>query len=63
MVDWQAIATAAVAALCSIVWWEVRRLRHAKHANAQSIQYALICLALLARHVKFELPDPTKEDD
>lgn len=60
--DWQPIAMAALGALSAIIWWEVRQLRHAKHSNAQAIQYALICIALLARHVKFELPPAEKDD-
>jgi hypothetical protein len=41
--------------------YEIRQLRKAKHSNSQAIQYALICLSLLARHVKFELP-PEKDE-
>lgn len=59
--DWQPIAMTALGALSGIIWWEVRQLRKAKHSNAQAIQYALICIALLARHVKFELP-PEKDE-
>jgi hypothetical protein len=58
--DWQPIAMSALGALSAIIWWEVRQLRHAKHSNAQHIQYALICIALIARHVGIELPP--KED-
>lgn len=54
--DWQPIAMAALGALSAIIWWEVRQLRHAKHSNAQAIQYALIAIALIARHVGVELP-------
>jgi hypothetical protein len=59
--DWQPIAMSALGALSAIIWWEVRQLRHAKHSNAQAIQYALICIALLAQHVGMKLP--AKEDD
>jgi hypothetical protein len=59
--DWQPIAMLALGALSGIIWYEVRQLRHAKHSNAQHIQYALICIALIARHVGVELPP--KEDD
>lgn len=51
---------AALGALSGIIWWEVRQLRKAKHSNAQHIQYALICIALISRHIKLELPG--KED-
>lgn len=54
--DWQPIAMAALGALSAIIWWEVRQLRHAKHHNAQAIQYALICIALIAKHAGVELP-------
>ena len=60
---WQSMAMAALAGLSSIIWWEVRQLRHAKHHNAQAIQYALICIALIARHVGVELPPRDATDD
>lgn len=61
--DWQPIAMLALGALSTIIWWEVRQLRRAKHSNAQHIQYALICIALIARHVKLELPKPEKDEE
>lgn len=63
MIDWQGISTALVGTLCGIIWYEVRQLRHAKHANAQSIQYALMCIAVVAKHVKCELPEQPKDPE
>lgn len=62
-VDWQAIAMAALCALSGIIWWEVRQLRHAKHHHAGSIQYALMCVAIIASHVKVDLPPPPGDDE
>jgi hypothetical protein len=61
--DWQPIATAALGSLSAIIWWEVRQLRHAKHSNAQHIQYALICIALLAKKIGFDLPPENSNDE
>lgn len=57
MIDWQAIALLALGALCSITLYEVRQLRRAKHDSAQAIQYALLCIAVLAREVGVDLPE------
>lgn len=57
MIDWQPIATLALGSLCSSIWWEVRQLRRAKHADAQTLQYLLISVAILARHTDCELPE------
>lgn len=57
MIDWQAVAMLALGALCSITLYEVRQLRKAKHDSAQAIQYALLCIAVLAKEVGVELPE------
>lgn len=61
MIDWQAISMLALGGLSSIIWWEVRQLRHAKHSNAQAIQYALLCISLIARKTGVDLP-PREEE-
>jgi len=62
MIDWQPIAMSAVGALCASIWWEVRQLRKAKHADSQILQYLLMSVAILARHTSCELPDRPNHD-
>ena len=60
-IDWQGIALLAIGALCSIVWWEVRALRKAKHSDAQVLQWCIFAIGILAKHVGVEMP-PLQRD-
>lgn len=42
--------------------YEIRALRKAKHAQAQYIQYALLCLSVLARELNVDLPKMEKDE-
>lgn len=60
-IDWQSIALLLIGALCSIVWWEVRSLRKAKHSDAQVLQWAVFAIAMLAKKVEVDLPPLVRE--
>lgn len=55
-VDWQWVGQLAIVALCSIVWWEVRGLRRAKHEDKQVLQWAVFAIGILAKKADIELP-------
>lgn len=55
-VDWQSIALALISALCSIVWWEVRGLRKAKHQTAQVMQWCVFAIEILSKKLDIDLP-------
>ena len=59
--DWQTVALLAIGALCSIVWWEVRALRKAKHSDAQVLQWAVFAIGILSKKVGVDLPPMQRE--
>lgn len=42
---------------------EIRQLRKAKHSQAQHVQYALLCIALVAREMNIDLPPIPRDDE
>lgn len=60
--DWQTIALIAIGALCSVVWWEVRQLRKAKHSSAQVTQWCVFAIGVLAKNAGVELPELKRGD-
>jgi hypothetical protein len=52
-----------LAVLYAGLLYEIRQLRKAKHAQAQHVQYALLCIALIARELNIELPSIKSDDE
>lgn len=44
------------------ILYEIRQLRRSKHSQAQHIQYALLCIALIARETNVDLPSMEREE-
>lgn len=56
------VGIAVLGAAFSLLWWEVRQLRKAKHANAQVLQWLVICVRIISRKVDANLPEMMKDE-
>ena len=62
-----AIVIAVVLPLLTAVYggllYEIRKLRKAKHRQAQYIQYCCMCIGILSNHLKIEMPEMKENDE
>ncbi len=59
----QQLLLGVLALLYGGLLYEIRQLRRAKHSHAQHVQYALLCIALIARQMKIDLPPIPRDDE
>jgi hypothetical protein len=59
----QQLLLGVLALLYGGLLYEIRQLRKAKHSHAQHVQYALLCIALIAKEMGLDLPRLERDDE